>query len=194
MSTFTNEQIALGAYRLNELADFLADLPREKFDYASVVQTPAAQKVPTCGVEALANCGTTCCAMGWMPAIWPQDWRWGPIWSSYSGFFRYSSLERCLSGGYELDDELAGWFALQSDICETIFYSLTDHPIWPDLGLDYARTLPPSALVAVLRLAAQKPLESSKDLTTAWQAWDNEMEKAAIYADIRDATMKYHGI
>lgn len=51
------------AVRLKKLADFLHQLPKEKFDFKDWVTT---QK---------NGCGTICCALGWMPKV-DKRWKW----------------------------------------------------------------------------------------------------------------------
>lgn len=61
--------------RLLKLADFLDQLPPQKFDFDSIaVEGEKPHK------EALKarkeSCGTTACAIGWMPAVFPRLTRW----------------------------------------------------------------------------------------------------------------------
>lgn len=61
--------------RLLKMADFLETLPPHKFDFADYVHIGS--KFPA---EALAapeeHCGTTACAVGWLPAMFPEDFKW----------------------------------------------------------------------------------------------------------------------
>lgn len=63
------------ADRLLKLADFLDALPEEKFDFATIAKEGGKPML-----EALAaghlKCGTVGCAIGWMPAIWPDELHW----------------------------------------------------------------------------------------------------------------------
>jgi hypothetical protein len=47
---------AMNIEKLLKLCDFLDTLPPEKFNYD--------------------KCGTVCCAVGWLPKLFPDDWEW----------------------------------------------------------------------------------------------------------------------
>lgn len=76
--TQRQRRLRMNAERLLKMAGFLEALPAHKFDFGMYVtlgtKTPA---------EALADpeghCGTTACAVGWMPAIFPDAYKWGVI-------------------------------------------------------------------------------------------------------------------
>lgn len=73
------EPMSIGDVRLLKLADFLQTLPPEKFSLFGYVQ------------ESIGGCGTVCCAIGWLPKLFPESWRWRedgnyPIGSSYNAF------------------------------------------------------------------------------------------------------------
>jgi len=50
--------------RLLKLADFLDTVPPKKFDFGDIVR------------EKKNDCGTVCCAIGWMPAAFPKQIKW----------------------------------------------------------------------------------------------------------------------
>lgn len=50
--------------RLRKLAAFLYKLPPEKFYFGNYV------------LKAENGCGTVCCAIGWLPRVFPEDWHW----------------------------------------------------------------------------------------------------------------------
>ena len=62
--------------RLLKLASFLGKIHPSKFNYYTWV---GGQENP---IEMAKNprikerCGTTACAIGWCPAIWPEAWSW----------------------------------------------------------------------------------------------------------------------
>lgn len=56
-----------GKRRLRKLIAFLRQLPRRKFDFAEIV---------TKGKHNGHTCGTVCCALGWMPAVFPKVIKW----------------------------------------------------------------------------------------------------------------------
>lgn len=57
--------MSLATGRLRKLAAFVAALPDEKFDFSSAVAKSDA-----------GGCGTVCCALKWLPAVFPDDWQW----------------------------------------------------------------------------------------------------------------------
>lgn len=56
----------LAISRLTTVADFLQGLNHESFNYSKVVDQWSDDN----------ECGTVCCAMGWFPAIFPEDFKW----------------------------------------------------------------------------------------------------------------------
>jgi hypothetical protein len=63
------------ADRLLQLADFLDKLPEEKFDFGTIAKQSGKPML-----EALAaghvKCGTVGCAIGWLPAVFPDQFKW----------------------------------------------------------------------------------------------------------------------
>lgn len=55
--------------RIEKLADFLYDLTSERFKISDWV---ASWRVEDDG----RTCGTVCCAIGWCPEVFPEDWEW----------------------------------------------------------------------------------------------------------------------
>jgi hypothetical protein len=66
---------AIQRKRLLKLADFLDQLPPQKFDFDTIAVEGAKPHK-----EALKarkeSCGTTACAIGWMPVVFPRLTRW----------------------------------------------------------------------------------------------------------------------
>jgi hypothetical protein len=66
--------------RLERLADFLYEIPRQKWDFSTVMEL--GEKPP---LEALAagkhKCGTMGCAVGWAPALFRRDLKWTNVGS-----------------------------------------------------------------------------------------------------------------
>lgn len=58
------EPMSIGDVRLLKLADFLDTLEPEKFNINSFVATMD------------RGCGSVCCALGWCPKVFPDDWVW----------------------------------------------------------------------------------------------------------------------
>jgi hypothetical protein len=52
--------------KLLKLADFLTSLKTEEFDYSIIVEEFDRDK----------RCGTVCCAVGWLPAVFPEEAVW----------------------------------------------------------------------------------------------------------------------
>ncbi len=59
----------LHAERLMKLARFLYKLPREKFNYAVVIE---GKDIP----NDTFSCGTVGCAIGWTPMVFPERFEW----------------------------------------------------------------------------------------------------------------------
>lgn len=47
--------------RLEKLADFLYNLPKEKFNFGTLMKKTNSE-----------GCGTVCCAIGWTPVVFPK--------------------------------------------------------------------------------------------------------------------------
>lgn len=67
--------------RLLKLANFLDALPRKKFDLCSYVNTENVDDDVSVKKN-LLNCGTTACAIGWCPTVFPRHFCW--VYSSPS--------------------------------------------------------------------------------------------------------------
>lgn len=95
---------AMYTKRMLKLADFLDELPRQKFDFR-VIFTQGT-KPPLEALRAGAHrCGTVGCAIGWMPAVFPRDVKW----SSWAD--RDVAQGVCLrSAAQEIDFEAAAVF------------------------------------------------------------------------------------
>ncbi len=52
--------------RLNKLADFLDKLSAPKFNFENVISA----------YDGFKECGTVCCAVGWMPVVFPRLVKW----------------------------------------------------------------------------------------------------------------------
>lgn len=61
--------------RLLKLADFLHQLPPQKFDYRFVARVGEKPMLKALR-DRKGHCGTTACAVGWMPAAFPRLVRW----------------------------------------------------------------------------------------------------------------------
>lgn len=66
--------------RLIKIAEFLENLPEHKFDFSAYVILGSKQPLEAlCSLE--EHCGTTACAIGWLPAIFPESFKWVKDWS-----------------------------------------------------------------------------------------------------------------
>lgn len=65
----------MNAKRLLKLADFLDALPRQKFNYSHFVNQ-AGKPMREALKAGKHACGTTACAVGWMPAAFPRLVAW----------------------------------------------------------------------------------------------------------------------
>lgn len=63
--------------RLLKLAAFLRErVPRKKFDFNHIMREGA--NPPQVAILKTEDCGTTGCAVGWMPVCFPRDFAWNP--------------------------------------------------------------------------------------------------------------------
>lgn len=76
---------AVGAKRLLKLADFLEKLHPSKFNLNEWV---AGIKPKLMAENPLkkGDCGTTACAVGWLPALFPKSWGWTKPKAFYDSF------------------------------------------------------------------------------------------------------------
>jgi hypothetical protein len=114
---------AIHARRLLKLADFLDELPRQKFDFATLVREDGKPVL-----EALkagkTECGTVACAIGWTPAVFPRLAKWGEV----RGFFGVRKIvlptdaaARDKSSREALILTAAKLFGLSEDDTDTLF-------------------------------------------------------------------------
>lgn len=67
--------------RIEKLASFLETVPDESFDldfYQAIRGRYAKGDPAFCNALALHKCGTTACAVGWMPHVDPEHWSYVP--------------------------------------------------------------------------------------------------------------------
>lgn len=68
--------------RLLKMAEFLEALPPHKFDFSNYVHI--GDKSPAAALAAPdEHCGTTACAVGWMPAVFPETFEWTNVTSTW---------------------------------------------------------------------------------------------------------------
>lgn len=97
--------------RLITLREFLKTLKQEQFEYNAIVS------------KAEGNCGTTCCAIGWMPKIDPENFQWfrhhlkGPLnvcMKGKGGFYYTNSAT---------EQDAAEYFDIPASVADTIFWN-----------------------------------------------------------------------
>src|SRR4051812_45220996 len=97
--------------RLVRLADFLDALPKQKFDFATVVSEGGKPMM-----EALkagkTECGTVACAIGWMPAAFPRDVKWSR--SSVGDIWGVELREHGASGNFQAAERYFGITSVES--------------------------------------------------------------------------------
>lgn len=92
--------------RLNRLAKFIESLPAKRFDLSEIVKRFDEEK----------TCGTVCCAIGWMPSVFPTKCKWMPS---------YNSLRVVSTDGQSSDFAFASiHFGLTGEECAYLFEPL----------------------------------------------------------------------
>lgn len=119
--------LPIGLQRLSQLADHLDSSNRglDRFDFAH-----------TCCVnQGPYPCGTSGCAMGEMPALWPDEWAWtnlyGPLpprtrptaddaeHQNHSFFdVTYTGMDNAIHSWSDVRD----WFQIDQEVYELLFY------------------------------------------------------------------------
>jgi hypothetical protein len=113
----------MNARRLLKLADFLAALPREKFDFSQIVEQKGKPMLQALKAGK-TRCGTVGCAIGWMPAVFPRHLKWGEDFrgsGTYLGvYFRNSDPESF--SGEPIDFQVAEqFFGITEDETQWLF-------------------------------------------------------------------------
>lgn len=112
----------LGIARLSCLAEFLKTLHPSKFNIASWVtgENPELMaEEPTQEGE----CGTTACAAGWLPLLYPKHWGWTRTLPSAHAMNRRSlSYKAGMASAIYLAQGLEHFFSLNSKQVFKIFY------------------------------------------------------------------------
>jgi hypothetical protein len=96
--------------RLNRLASFMETLPEKLFDFNDYLRL--GEKPPMDALEAGGGCGTTACAVGWAPAVFPTLLKWD-----------MESREVCYRGSKRLDTD---YLSRESHKTAMDFFGLTD--------------------------------------------------------------------
>ena len=78
----------MNTQRLNKLASFLDELPREEFDFSEVVKKG----------DVDSKCDAVCCAMGWTPKLFPELVEW--FHDTYTVRLNIRMRDRREEGGY----------------------------------------------------------------------------------------------
>lgn len=92
--------------RFIKLLEFLKTLNNDQFDYSQFVAI----------YDHKQQCGTVCCAAGWLPKVFPQEWelafdgvRWIPAMPNFGP-------------DQEIEDTLAHFFGMTSIEVNALFY------------------------------------------------------------------------
>lgn len=72
------------ARRLLKLAEFLREVPKEKFDFGILAFQNGKPMLEALKAGKTA-CGTVACAIGWMPAVFPRSLVWKKVWAGGHG-------------------------------------------------------------------------------------------------------------
>jgi len=134
----------IGHKRLLKLAAFLDGLPSAKFDIREYVAENSAPD---------PRCGAVCCAVGWMPRVFPASWRWVDMgWAN-----RQLSVQRRRNTTEDCWDDAASFFNIGVTVMDAMFKD-TAYPMAEYGG----RKVTPKVVAArvrktVARLQKEKP-------------------------------------
>lgn len=120
---------ALHKNRLLKLAEFLDKLPKEKFDFSSVISKNE------------GKCGTICCAVGWLPTVFPRSW----MWDFVAGDETHINVFRKVPNGEDTKSshhwhcdfwvDVSKFFGMTEKEVEQLFFPEMDRPWDPDFML-----------------------------------------------------------
>jgi hypothetical protein len=128
---------AEGKARLRKLIGFLRELPPEKFDFRDVVRD----------LDEHA-CATVACAIGWLPAVFPESLRWRAYSVKFIG-------EHSLDDDYSSFWVAAEFLSLPRKTTEGLFapgHQRNVHPSLPHCGYHAAATEVADMLEQFIRL------------------------------------------
>jgi hypothetical protein len=98
-----------GKAKLRQLIEFIRELPDEQFDFSRIVKEVDRHE-----------CGTVCCAAGWLPKVFPKDWAYTKAWHAGQGAASVALKE---SEDVGVEDFLKSYFeAPEEDIDRIFFY------------------------------------------------------------------------
>ena len=98
-----------GKEKLRQLIEFIRELPDEKFDFSRIVKEVDEHQ-----------CGTVCCAAGWLPKAFPQDWTYSKAWHFGQGA---ASVTLQRAADTDVETLLQSYFeAPEGDIDRIFFY------------------------------------------------------------------------
>jgi hypothetical protein len=82
----------------------MRQLPKEKFDFADWVRE----------FDEEHQCGTACCAAGWLPRVDPEHWMWGDS---------YHKIPELISDtDPDVDVDLQEYFGIDAELVAKLFY------------------------------------------------------------------------
>ncbi len=111
----------LGVARLSCLAEFLKTLHPSKFNISSWVTGSNPETMAEEPTQA-GECGTTACAAGWLPLLYPKSWEWTRAVPPSSSHRRSLSYVGGRASAIYLAQGLEHFFSLDSKQVYKIFY------------------------------------------------------------------------
>ena len=107
--------------RLLKLAEFLqSEVPRDYFDLRTIVGNPSAPQTILPSWDATSpnlpsECGTTACAIGWLPGAFPGEWFWikRRVGSGFGYTVSSSQAEPDSDEYHDWESEAYGFFGLR---------------------------------------------------------------------------------
>lgn len=100
-----------GKANLRKLIAFLRELPLEKFFFGSVVEQGD-----------LHGCGTVCCAVGWMPKVFPDRVKWVKTF----GLWNVQLVDSMMEGGW-WEGVASEVFGISEDMAADLFAPYRQH-------------------------------------------------------------------
>lgn len=99
----------IGNKRLLKVATFLRTLKPKQFYFGKFVHSFDVKK----------ECGTVCCAYGWLPKIFPRSWEWR---NNSIATFTECYMPRLKKGPGSINGDSYGFFRISTEDIEFLFY------------------------------------------------------------------------
>lgn len=98
-----------GKQRLRQLIEFIRELPDDKFDFSTLVSKLDENE-----------CGTVCCAAGWLPAAFPEDWKY--VAPQHRGQGVAKPALKHEEDYRDIESSLALYFAVSEEDIDRLFF------------------------------------------------------------------------